>query len=190
MNLRFREIRVWTIDEWEDIDERFKSIGYLGLQRKPEREGNKMSPVVREKLRYQTGKRRSSGGGGCGVGETENFHGVILLLKRALLLIFKYSKYLERRSQHWSPNDSVHVKDIEEVNKMKMGLYVLHTINFQNYVEMSSSKSEFILEPKKKFEEFGIKYYNLLLQEVHLSCTGPAAPGIKICFAVMISLLA
>lgn len=72
MNLRFREIRVWTIDEWEDMDEWFKSIRYLGLQRKPERRGNKMSPVVGEKLRYRIGKRRSSGGGGCGVGETES----------------------------------------------------------------------------------------------------------------------
>lgn len=65
------------------------------------------------------------------------------------------------------------VKDIEEVNKMNMALYVNHTINFQNYAERNNRRSELMLELKKIFEELGIKY-NLLPQEVHLSYTGNA----------------
>jgi len=60
------------------------------------------------------------------------------------------------------------VKDIENVNKMKMALYVTHTINFQNYGDKNSRRSELVLELKKILEDLNIKYH-LLPQEVHLS---------------------
>ncbi|GMY36393.1 mechanosensitive ion channel protein 10-like [Fagus crenata] len=46
--------------------------------------------------------------------------------------------YLESKPQHWRPGHNVLVKEIEDVNKMKMGLYVTHTINFQNYGDKNS----------------------------------------------------
>ncbi|KAK3213447.1 hypothetical protein Dsin_018153 [Dipteronia sinensis] len=76
--------------------------------------------------------------------------------------------YLESKSQHWRPAHSVVVKEIEDVNKMKLALYVNHTINFQNYGDKNSRRSELVLELKKIFEDLGIKYH-LLPQEVHLS---------------------
>ncbi|XLR57722.1 hypothetical protein HN51_012066, partial [Arachis hypogaea] len=76
--------------------------------------------------------------------------------------------YLESKPQHWGPNHSVVVKDIENVDKMKMGLNVNHTINFQNYGDKSSRRSELLLELKKILEDIKIKYH-LLPQEVHLS---------------------
>ncbi|CAL5360310.1 unnamed protein product [Camellia sinensis] len=63
--------------------------------------------------------------------------------------------YLESKPQHWRPNHSVQVKDIEDVNKMKMALFVNHTINFQNYVERGNRRSDLVLELKKIFEELG-----------------------------------
>ena len=66
------------------------------------------------------------------------------------------------------------VKDIEDVNKMSIGLYVTHTINFQNYGDKSNRRSELVLELKKIFEELGIKY-RLLPQEVHVNYVGSAA---------------
>lgn len=82
--------------------------------------------------------------------------------------------YLESRPKHWRPAHSVVVKEIEDVNKLKLGLYVNHTINFQNYGDKSSRRSELVLELKKFFEELGIKY-SLLPQEVQVSYTGLAA---------------
>ncbi|CAL5421896.1 unnamed protein product [Camellia sinensis] len=79
----------------------------------------------------------------------------------------KIKRYLEKNSQHWHPNHSVVVKEIENVNKIKMALFFCHTMNFQNYGEKSRRKSELVLEMKLYFEELGIKY-NLLPQEVHL----------------------
>ncbi|KAL1326052.1 hypothetical protein HN51_036085 [Arachis hypogaea] len=80
----------------------------------------------------------------------------------------RIKSYLESKPQHWGPNHSVVVKDIENVDKMKMGLNVNHTINFQNYGDKSSRRSELLLELKKILEDLKIKYH-LLPQEVHLS---------------------
>lgn len=75
---------------------------------------------------------------------------------------------MESRPQHWRPNHNVIVKDIENVNKMKMALNVTHTINFQNFSDKNSRRSELVLELKKILEDLDIKYH-LLPQEVHLS---------------------
>ncbi|KAL7001813.1 hypothetical protein U1Q18_002961 [Sarracenia purpurea var. burkii] len=79
----------------------------------------------------------------------------------------KIMMYLERNPQHWHPNHSVVVKEIENVNKIKMVLFFNHTMNFQDYPEKNRRRSELVLEMKKTFEDLGIKY-NLLPQEVHL----------------------
>ncbi|GLT81133.1 hypothetical protein SLA2020_525360 [Shorea laevis] len=83
-------------------------------------------------------------------------------------------EYLESKSEHWRPGHNVVVKDIEDLNKMKMVLYVTHTINFQNYGDKNSRRSELVLELKKIFESLGIKY-RLLPQEVQVSYVGSAA---------------
>lgn len=87
----------------------------------------------------------------------------------------KIKGYLESKPQHWRPNHSVQVKEIEDVNKMKMALFVNHTINFQNFAERGNRRSDLVLELKKIFEELGIKFH-LLPQEVHLSHVGSSAP--------------
>ncbi|KAL5549684.1 hypothetical protein UlMin_004915 [Ulmus minor] len=76
--------------------------------------------------------------------------------------------YIESKPKHWSPKHSVLIKEIENVNKMKMGLYVQHTMNHQNFGEKSSRRSELMFELKKIFESLGIKYH-LLPREVHLT---------------------
>ncbi|XP_006849626.2 mechanosensitive ion channel protein 10 [Amborella trichopoda] len=84
----------------------------------------------------------------------------------------RIQSYLESKPQHWQPKHSVVVKDIENLNKMKMGLYVTHTINHQNYAEKTSRRSDLVLELKKIFAELGIRY-RLLPQEVEItSMTG------------------
>ncbi|XP_056176829.1 mechanosensitive ion channel protein 10-like [Syzygium oleosum] len=83
----------------------------------------------------------------------------------------KIKEYLESKPQYWRPSHSVLVKEIEDVNKMKMGLYVTHTINFQKSGDRSSRRCELVLELKKIFEEVGIAY-RLLPHEVHLSNVG------------------
>ncbi|KAL1834527.1 mechanosensitive ion channel protein 10 isoform X2 [Daucus carota subsp. sativus] len=79
----------------------------------------------------------------------------------------KIKKYLERTPQYWHPNHNLVVKEIENVNKIKMALFFNHTMNFQEFGEKNRRRSELVIEMKKIFEELGIKY-NLLPQEVQV----------------------
>ncbi|KAK4270543.1 hypothetical protein QN277_023566 [Acacia crassicarpa] len=76
--------------------------------------------------------------------------------------------YIESKPKYWNPKHVVIVKEIENMDKMKMALCVQHTINHQNFGERNSRRSELLLELKKIFESLGIKY-RLLPQEVHLT---------------------
>ncbi|KAL9447973.1 hypothetical protein AB3S75_015448 [Citrus x aurantiifolia] len=86
----------------------------------------------------------------------------IIALKKAIQV------YVESKPNYWNPKHSVIVKEIAELNKLKMCLCVQHTINHQNYGERSIRISELILELKKIFENLGIKYH-LLPQEIHIT---------------------
>ncbi|KAF5748352.1 mechanosensitive ion channel protein 10 [Tripterygium wilfordii] len=88
------------------------------------------------------------------------------------LLKEKIKNYLEKNPQHWHPNHNVVVKEIENVNKLKLALYCNHTMNFQEFPEKNRRRSELVLGIKKIFEELNIKYY-LLPQQVHLSHIPP-----------------
>ncbi|KAF8040625.1 hypothetical protein BT93_B2752 [Corymbia citriodora subsp. variegata] len=79
----------------------------------------------------------------------------------------KIKKHLEENPQHWHPNHNLIVSEIENVNKIKMGLYVNHTMNFQDYGEKGRRRTELVMELKRIFDELNIRY-NLLPQEVHL----------------------
>lgn len=89
----------------------------------------------------------------------------------------KIKKHLEKTPHHWHPNHNVVVKEIENVNKLKMALYCTHTMNFQEYGEKNKRKSELVIEIKKIFEELNIKYY-LLPQQVHLNPIGSESTNV------------
>lgn len=78
----------------------------------------------------------------------------------------------------WHPNHSVVIKDMEDVNKISMTLYVVHTMNYQNIAEKNSRRTELMLELKKIFEDVSIGY-TLLPQDVNLNVVStPPFPNI------------
>ncbi|KAE8665308.1 Mechanosensitive ion channel protein 10 [Hibiscus syriacus] len=66
-------------------------------------------------------------------------------------------KHLEANSTVWYPNHLVVVKEIENVNKLKMALYCNHTMSFQDSREMNKRRTDLIIELKRIFEELGIR---------------------------------
>ncbi|KAI7730589.1 hypothetical protein M8C21_021113 [Ambrosia artemisiifolia] len=99
-------------------------------------------------------------------------------MENILALKAKIKAYIDNKPQLWRPKHSVRVREIEDVNKMKMSLYVTHTINFQNYDEKSDRRSNLVMELKNIFEELGIKYH-LLPQEVLIRYVGSASPPVS-----------
>ncbi|KAF8115925.1 hypothetical protein N665_0025s0364 [Sinapis alba] len=80
----------------------------------------------------------------------------------------RIAEYLEQNPQHWSPIHTVVVKEIENMNKLKMALYSNHTITFQEYRERNIRRTEQSLAIKKMLEDLHIDY-TLLPQQVHLT---------------------
>lgn len=98
----------------------------------------------------------------------------------ALGFFLQMNRYVEENSQYWHPNHSVQVKEIENMNKMKMVLFVNHKMNFQNFLEKMNRRTELMLALKVIFEDLGIRYH-LLPQEVQIShvpaTSTPAIPS-------------
>eukprot|EP01018_Ginkgo_biloba_P023125 Gb_09492 [translate_table: standard] len=91
----------------------------------------------------------------------------------------RISRYIESKPHHWYPKHSVVVKEIENMNKMRMALHLTHTMNHQNMGEKSSRRSDLLLEMKRVFEDLGIEYH-LLPQEVHVKFVGSATNQIPL----------
>lgn len=85
-------------------------------------------------------------------------------------------RYIVENSHYWHRDHSVQIKEIENMNKMKMVLFVNHKMNFQNYLEKMNRRTELMLGLKEIFEILGIRYH-LLPQEVHIGYVGSLAPA-------------
>ncbi|XP_057786637.1 mechanosensitive ion channel protein 10-like [Salvia miltiorrhiza] len=86
----------------------------------------------------------------------------IITLKKSI------QTYIESKPNYWNPKHSIIVKEIENLDKLKMALCVQHTINHQNYGDRNIRITELFLELKKIFENLNMKYH-LLPQEIHLT---------------------
>lgn len=75
---------------------------------------------------------------------------------------------MEQNPQHWSPIHTVVLKEIENMNKLKMALYTNHTLTFQEYRERNLRRTEQYMAVKKMLEDLHIEY-TLLPQHVHLT---------------------
>nr|8TDK_A Chain A, Mechanosensitive ion channel protein 10 [Arabidopsis thaliana]8TDK_B Chain B, Mechanosensitive ion channel protein 10 [Arabidopsis thaliana]8TDK_C Chain C, Mechanosensitive ion channel protein 10 [Arabidopsis thaliana]8TDK_D Chain D, Mechanosensitive ion channel protein 10 [Arabidopsis thaliana]8TDK_E Chain E, Mechanosensitive ion channel protein 10 [Arabidopsis thaliana]8TDK_F Chain F, Mechanosensitive ion channel protein 10 [Arabidopsis thaliana]8TDK_G Chain G, Mechanosensitive len=80
----------------------------------------------------------------------------------------RIAEYLEQNPQHWAPVHSVVVKEIENMNKLKMALYSDHTITFQENRERNLRRTELSLAIKRMLEDLHIDY-TLLPQDINLT---------------------
>ncbi|KAH9295981.1 hypothetical protein KI387_039569, partial [Taxus chinensis] len=79
--------------------------------------------------------------------------------------------YIESKPHHWHPEYSVLIKEIENINRMKIGVCLTHTMNHQNIGEKSNRRSDLLLKMKEIFEELKIEYH-LLPQQVNVEFIG------------------
>jgi hypothetical protein len=82
---------------------------------------------------------------------------------------------VEKKKEHWRSQFSVVVKELEEMNRLQLTVSMQHTINFQNFAERLSRRSDLLLELKRFFSELGIEYH-LLPQPVQILSPYPSAP--------------
>ncbi|XP_062019953.1 mechanosensitive ion channel protein 8-like [Rosa rugosa] len=66
--------------------------------------------------------------------------------------------YIETRTDHWHPAPMVVLRDVEELNKLKISVWLTHKMNHQDMVERWSRRALLIEAMVKVFKELDIQY--------------------------------
>ncbi|XP_017434322.1 mechanosensitive ion channel protein 6 [Vigna angularis] len=77
-------------------------------------------------------------------------------------------EYIERKNEHWHAAPMVIMKDVEELNKVNMSVWLTHKMNYQDMKERWNRRAELIEEMIKVLKELDIEY-RLLPFDVNLT---------------------
>ncbi|KAL8126385.1 hypothetical protein AgCh_013615 [Apium graveolens] len=75
----------------------------------------------------------------------------------------KITSYIEKKSDHWYPAPVIVVRDIEDMNRLKISLWLFHLINFQDMGKRWMKRALVVEEMIKTFKELDIEYRMLPL---------------------------
>lgn len=79
----------------------------------------------------------------------------------------RIKRYIDNKPEHWYPNPLVVVKEIEDMNKMKMAVWLQHKMNHQDMGEKWLRRSHLVEEMVNIFRDLDIEY-RLLPRDVNL----------------------
>ncbi|KAL8126386.1 mechanosensitive ion channel protein 6-like [Apium graveolens] len=75
----------------------------------------------------------------------------------------KITSYIEKKSDHWYPAPMIVLRDIEDMNRLKISLWLSHRINFQDMGERWVRRALVVEEMIKIFKELEIEFRMLPL---------------------------
>ncbi|XP_062107217.1 mechanosensitive ion channel protein 6-like [Humulus lupulus] len=70
----------------------------------------------------------------------------------------RITNYVESKVEHWYPAPMIIMKDLEELNRVRMAVWLCHKMNHQDMGERYSRRSLLIEEMVKTFKELDIQY--------------------------------
>ncbi|KAM0942317.1 putative mechanosensitive ion channel MscS, LSM domain superfamily [Dioscorea sansibarensis] len=76
-------------------------------------------------------------------------------------------RFIEDRKEHWYPGPSVVLKDVDDMNRLKISIWLRHRINYQNMGERWARRELVVQEMIKVLRELEIEY-RMLLFDVNL----------------------
>ncbi|KAK0581694.1 hypothetical protein LWI29_016860 [Acer saccharum] len=66
--------------------------------------------------------------------------------------------YIENKKEHWYPNPIVILKDVEDLNKLRIAVWLSHKINYHDILERWERRALFVEEMVKYFRELDMQY--------------------------------
>nr|GFB14621.1 mechanosensitive ion channel protein 6-like [Tanacetum cinerariifolium] len=66
--------------------------------------------------------------------------------------------YVENKNEHWHPAPSILVRDVEDLNRVKISIWLFHRMNFQNMLERWKRRGLLVDEMIKIFNDLDIEY--------------------------------
>ncbi|KAK1416477.1 hypothetical protein QVD17_32268 [Tagetes erecta] len=73
------------------------------------------------------------------------------------------TSYVEKKSDHWQPRPTVVVRDVEDMNRLKISVWLSHRMNFQDMGERWKRRALLVEEMIKIFKDLDIEYRMLPL---------------------------
>ncbi|TKY75292.1 Mechanosensitive ion channel protein 8 [Spatholobus suberectus] len=67
-------------------------------------------------------------------------------------------EYIERKNEHWHVDPMVIMKDVEDLNKLNMSVWLTHKMNYQDIKERWNRRAQLIEEMIKVFRELDVEY--------------------------------
>ncbi|GJY42935.1 hypothetical protein Tco_0431148, partial [Tanacetum coccineum] len=66
--------------------------------------------------------------------------------------------YVGNKNEHWYPAPSILVRDVEDLNRVKISIWLFHRMNFQNMLERWKRRGLLLEEMIKIFKDLEIEY--------------------------------
>ncbi|KAK1416476.1 hypothetical protein QVD17_32267 [Tagetes erecta] len=70
----------------------------------------------------------------------------------------KITSYVESKSEHWQPGPMIVVRDVEDLNRLKISIWLSHRMNFQDMGERWKRRALLVEELIKIFKDLDIEY--------------------------------
>ncbi|KAM7258214.1 hypothetical protein ACFE04_013955 [Oxalis oulophora] len=70
----------------------------------------------------------------------------------------RITSYIENKKDHWYPTPLIIIRDLDELNRLRIAVWLTHRMNHQNMGERYSRRSMLIEEMIKIFKELDIQY--------------------------------
>ncbi|CAA7391470.1 unnamed protein product [Spirodela intermedia] len=83
--------------------------------------------------------------------------------EKVALMKERIKAHIEEKEDYWYPNPSVMLRDVEDMNKLKVSIWLQHRMNHQNMVERWTRRELVVQAMIKVFRELQIEYRMLPL---------------------------
>ncbi|XP_047322789.1 mechanosensitive ion channel protein 6-like [Impatiens glandulifera] len=86
----------------------------------------------------------------------------------------KITRYVDNKGEHWKPTPRIVLRDVEDMNRLKISVWLTHRINFQDMRERWFRRALLVEEMIKVFRELDIEY-RMLPMDVNVRNLPPLA---------------
>ncbi|XP_077246279.1 mechanosensitive ion channel protein 6-like [Tasmannia lanceolata] len=85
-------------------------------------------------------------------------------VEKVAIMKEKIKEYIESKKDHWHPNPTIIIKDVVDMNKVPMAVWLTHRMNHQDMGERWLRREHVVQEMIKVFRELDIEYRMLPLE--------------------------
>ncbi|CAI9270425.1 unnamed protein product [Lactuca saligna] len=79
-------------------------------------------------------------------------------VEKISLMKERITSYIEKKSDHWYPAPMIVLRDVEDMNRLKISIWLSHRINFQDMGERWQRRALLVEEMIKVFRDLDIEY--------------------------------